>query len=95
MARAVVVSASCAGSIDARAGVELEVAASADGFAAKVLGLLASDRRDALGRAARARVLAQYDWSTNLEHLGALLARPAPDGVPHSRPARAAVAGAA
>jgi sugar transferase (PEP-CTERM/EpsH1 system associated) len=77
MGRAVVVSAACAGAIDARPGVEFEVADSADEFAAKVTELLPSYRREALGRAARERVLAQYDWQANLEQLGALLARPA------------------
>ena len=73
MARAVVVSTSCAGAIDARPGVELEIAGSAEEFGAKVLELLPSYRRDAIGRAARERVLFQYDWNTNLEQLGALL----------------------
>jgi sugar transferase (PEP-CTERM/EpsH1 system associated) len=95
MGRAVVASAVCAGAIAARPGAEFEVATSAEDFAEKVLALLASDRRDALGRAARARVLTQYDWNANLERLGPLLAGPTPGGDPRPQPARAAVAGAA
>ena len=77
MARPVVVSTTAAQSLSGRDGIDFVVADGAADFAAKVIDLLAEDRGAAIGRAARVRVLADYDWATNLGAFATLLAGPA------------------
>ena len=84
MAKPVVVSASSAAALSARPGVEIEVAETPEGFAAKTLALLASARADDMGRAARRRVLADYDWGANLKRFDEALGGDEPGtGGPH------------
>jgi len=82
MARPVVVSARAAEGLTARPGEEIEVADDAAGFAARTLAVMAPSDAQRLGRAARARAVADYDWAANLapfarliEDAGALRAR--------------------
>jgi glycosyltransferase involved in cell wall biosynthesis len=83
MAKPVIVSASSAAALSARPGVELEVAETPEGFAAKTLALLAPARAEEVGRAARRRVLADYDWAANLKRFDEMLGdEPSTDG-PH------------
>jgi sugar transferase (PEP-CTERM/EpsH1 system associated) len=75
MSRPVVASVSCAGAIEARLGEELLTAATAADFAATVDALLAEPARaDAIGQAARQRVVGRYSWAAHLagidRHLG-------------------------
>ena len=74
MARTVVASPEGATGITARAGEELLVASGPGAFADTVSRYLTSDARHAVGAAARARVLADYSWRTNLGRLDDLLA---------------------
>jgi len=84
MARPVIASASSAAALSARPGVEIEVAETAEEFAAKALALLAPGRAEELGRSARRRVLADYDWAANLKRFDDVLGgdEPRTDG-PH------------
>lgn len=66
MEKAVVASAACASGIGAMAGTEYEAAADAGEFIVKILSLMESARLLTMGKAARARVLADYDWERNL-----------------------------
>ncbi|HKO87444.1 MAG TPA: TIGR03087 family PEP-CTERM/XrtA system glycosyltransferase [Burkholderiales bacterium] len=67
MEKAVIASKACASGVDAIEGLEYETAADAGGFVEKTLALLNDAARVAtIGRAARARVLADYDWDKNL-----------------------------
>jgi glycosyltransferase involved in cell wall biosynthesis len=67
MARAIVVSRDAAAGIEAKAGIEFEVAATPREFAAKILMLLGDPAHAAsLGKAARIRVLTRYGWASNL-----------------------------
>jgi len=84
MGRPVVVSTAAARSLSGKIGVDFAVADDAADFAAKVLDLLATERGDAMGRAARDRVLADYDWTANLAAVARLLAGPA--GAAHRQP---------
>ncbi|MFY7863780.1 TIGR03087 family PEP-CTERM/XrtA system glycosyltransferase [Roseateles sp.] len=77
MARPVVAARSCAQAIDAQVGLELLEAETAEDFVREVSSLLASaSRSEDLGRAGRARVLANYSWDAHLsgidQHLAAL-----------------------
>jgi polysaccharide biosynthesis protein PslH len=74
MARPVVVSTAAARSLAGRANRDFAVADDAAEFAGKVTGLLAAEPGEAMGRAARARVIADYDWETNLAAFATLLA---------------------
>jgi len=74
MERPVVVTSSSAAVLSARQGVELEVADEASAFAAKVLAVMSPSRGDAMGRLARARILADYAWSSRFALLDELLA---------------------
>lgn len=73
MARPVVTTQSCAAALSAIAGKELFVAETAGEFAHQVLALLDGARHDAIGTAARARVLTDYDWGRNLNRFEMLL----------------------
>jgi sugar transferase (PEP-CTERM/EpsH1 system associated) len=77
MAKAVVVSPQALEGIDAAAGSEVLLAEHAADVADTIVNALAdSALRDALGRAARARVEASYGWDARLAPLDALLEAP-------------------
>ena len=74
MAKPVVASSAAAEGIDAADGDELIVAEGADGQAEIVAALLSNPARaKALGRAARARMVARYSWDARLAGLSAML----------------------
>jgi sugar transferase (PEP-CTERM/EpsH1 system associated) len=75
MGRPTVVTSACAAVLTAREGVELEAADDASDFAAKVFAVMDPERGDAMGRLARARILADYTWSSRLARLDELIAR--------------------
>ncbi|WP_428627949.1 TIGR03087 family PEP-CTERM/XrtA system glycosyltransferase [Sphingopyxis sp.] len=81
MARPVVSTPAAAEGIDAEHGSELRVADGADlgvFFARELVILLANpDTGAAMGRAARARMIARYGWDARLAPLGELLGLPA------------------
>ena len=78
MARPVVASSACAKSLSAIPGSELLVAGDASEFASRVLEVLAVES-SSMGKAARARVLSDYQWDRNLSTVDALLGdSPAP-----------------
>lgn len=78
MARPVVVSDTCATGLSADAH-ECEIAHGGDDIVARIVALLADrERRDAMGGAARARVLADYSWQAHLGRLDHLLEAGAP-----------------
>ncbi|PIV73932.1 MAG: sugar transferase [Rhodocyclales bacterium CG17_big_fil_post_rev_8_21_14_2_50_68_7] len=85
MARPVVASPGCAGPLGAAPGREIEVARSAGEFAARTLAVLEPARAASLGAAARARVLADYDWEAHLRRFDRLL-----DGWGEAAPQRGA-----
>jgi sugar transferase (PEP-CTERM/EpsH1 system associated) len=66
MARPVAASAAAADALSAVPGVDCEVAATAQDLARKTVALMDSTRGRAVGIAARARVLSDYRWATNL-----------------------------
>jgi glycosyltransferase involved in cell wall biosynthesis len=68
--------------LTARQGVELETADDAFDFAAKVLAVMDPERGDGIGRLARARILADYAWSSRLARLDDLFARADPARLP-------------
>ena len=65
----------CAAALTARTGVELEAADDAPDFAAKVLACMDPSAATRMGRRARARILADYAWSSRLALLDDLLER--------------------
>ncbi len=73
LARPVVVSSAAAQGVTGVPGCEFEVADEAPEFARKVCGLLDRERGAALGRAGRARILADYSWERNLAAFDRLL----------------------
>lgn len=73
MAKTVVVSPQAAAGIAARADKEYLVAAGCDEFAEVISQLWDADALQSIGKAARARVLADYSWSANLARLDLLL----------------------
>jgi sugar transferase (PEP-CTERM/EpsH1 system associated) len=76
MARPVVASRAAATGLAVRPGAEIEVADTAPDFARCVLALLDAASGNALGAAARKRVVSAYDWDANLAPLQRLLAEP-------------------
>lgn len=80
MEKAVVASPQAAEGIQAAQGTELEVADAPEQYAGKILSLLESETRTAMGRNARARILRDYDWDSSLAKLDALLAAPLNSG---------------
>ena len=58
----VIASTATLNGVRADVGTDLETATTGDEFVAKALELLGSPRAAAIGRAARARVVADYDW---------------------------------
>ncbi|HJW51662.1 MAG TPA: TIGR03087 family PEP-CTERM/XrtA system glycosyltransferase [Burkholderiaceae bacterium] len=77
LARPVVVSSAAAQGVSGVPGCEFEVAETAPEFARKVCAVLDRERGVALGRAGRARILADYSWERNLSAFDRLL-----DGAP-------------
>jgi sugar transferase (PEP-CTERM/EpsH1 system associated) len=73
MAKAVVATPQALAGIEAEAGREILVASDAPAFADAVLSLLEAGERDAIGRRARARMIADYDWPTSLARLEAVV----------------------
>jgi glycosyltransferase involved in cell wall biosynthesis len=74
MGRPVLASAACAGGIDAKQGVDIEVAADARDFVARARALLGDPAHgEALGRQARACVLSRYSWEARLARIDAYL----------------------
>jgi glycosyltransferase involved in cell wall biosynthesis len=80
MEKVVVASSQAAEGISAVPGQELLVADDESEFAARIITLLQADPelRRAIGEAARARVLATYNWEKNLERITALLSQQPP-----------------
>ena len=75
-ARPVVATPACAAALSVRPGTELEVAGDAESFGAKVLGLMEPARAEAMGRAARRRVLHDYAWQASFDLLDQALEGP-------------------
>jgi glycosyltransferase involved in cell wall biosynthesis len=73
MGRPVVVSKSASAGVSGTPGHDFEVADSAEEFAQKVLASLDPDRGVSIGRAARARIVADYSWDRNLTIFDRLL----------------------
>ena len=72
MAKAVVATSIANEGIGARPGKEILIADDADGFAVAVVSLLRNaERRDELGRAARARVIREWSWESHFLKLEA------------------------
>ena len=70
MGRPVVASAACAGGIDATPGAEFAVAATAPEYVEQIVGLLDDpSRAEAMGAAARRRVLERYSWDARLSQI--------------------------
>jgi sugar transferase (PEP-CTERM/EpsH1 system associated) len=87
MGRPSVVTSACAAVLTARQGVELETADDAVDFATKVLALMDPERGDGMGRLARARIVADYSWSSRLARLDELIAHTDRAYPPTSTPA--------
>ena len=73
MAKPVVTTTAAARSIRGTVGVDLEAAMEPVEFARKVLALAGTSAGQALGRAARQRVVTEYNWDRNLAAYDALL----------------------
>src|SRR3569623_985863 len=94
MAKAVVVTPQALDGIVCEPGRELLLAEGEQAYAAAVAAVLAHGADAALQRAARARVLADYSWETNLRRFESLLeggatAAPSTDAIPMSTVAKA------
>jgi sugar transferase (PEP-CTERM/EpsH1 system associated) len=81
MARPVVATEGAAVGLSAQGTVDIEVARNDADFVRAVLKLMDPARGNAMGAAARQRVLADYDWGANLAPIGQLLAARGP--APH------------
>ena len=75
MERPVVVTSGAAAALTARPGVDVEVADDAAAFAQKVLAVMDPAAGDGIGRLARARILADYAWTSRFARLDELFAR--------------------
>jgi sugar transferase (PEP-CTERM/EpsH1 system associated) len=73
MAKPVVTTPAAARSIRGTVGADLEAALEPAEFAAKVLALAGTQAGQSLGRAARQRVVAEYNWDRNLSAYDILL----------------------
>jgi sugar transferase (PEP-CTERM/EpsH1 system associated) len=87
MGRPVVASAACAAVLSFVPGSELETADCAEAFAAKTIELISSPRREAMGAAARVRILKDYAWERSLARLADLLEGAVPTADPEPREA--------
>jgi sugar transferase (PEP-CTERM/EpsH1 system associated) len=72
MGRPVIVSPAAASALNASAGIEFEVADDAVAFAAKTHALMDPPTGEAMGRLARARILADYAWPARFARLDEL-----------------------
>jgi sugar transferase (PEP-CTERM/EpsH1 system associated) len=90
MCKPVVMTSLCAGSLSARAGIEIEVADSGEEFASRVSYLLSHGERAArMGELARERVLRDYSWEESMARMNAFLAAPdSTAAVPDAAPVR-------
>jgi glycosyltransferase involved in cell wall biosynthesis len=77
MGRPTVVTGGVARALSARPGIDFEIADEAGSFADKVLAAIDPSIGEVMGRRARARVLADYNWSTHLAAFEDLLGAPA------------------
>ncbi|MEO8346695.1 MAG: TIGR03087 family PEP-CTERM/XrtA system glycosyltransferase [Betaproteobacteria bacterium] len=73
MARPVVVSAAAAGALSGVPTIDFDVASDIPEFISKTLGLMNRERGNTMGRTARQRVLADYDWTANLTPFATIL----------------------
>jgi sugar transferase (PEP-CTERM/EpsH1 system associated) len=73
MARPVVATSCAAEGLTARPGVDLAIADDPADFAARALATMEPAEADRLGAAARARVMADYDWAANLAPFARLI----------------------
>jgi glycosyltransferase involved in cell wall biosynthesis len=73
MAKPVVVSAAAASGINAVRGVDFETAGDAEEFCQKLLAVMRPEVGHAMGRHARARIVADYCWARNLSAFDKLL----------------------
>ncbi|MGH6624555.1 MAG: TIGR03087 family PEP-CTERM/XrtA system glycosyltransferase, partial [Burkholderiaceae bacterium] len=73
MGRPVVTSLAAARSVRGVLGRDLEAASDAEDYARRVIALMRSSAGETLGRAARAQVIAEYNWDRNLAKFGHLL----------------------
>jgi polysaccharide biosynthesis protein PslH len=71
--RPVLVSSACAEGLTGRRGVEFGMADGADDFAANALSMLSDPGAEAMGQRARARILAERNWSATLSTFERLL----------------------
>jgi sugar transferase (PEP-CTERM/EpsH1 system associated) len=78
MARPVVVSAAAARALSMEPGRDLDIADGATEFSGKTIAAMEPHRGATVGAAARARVVADYDWAKNLAPFDSLLRDPAP-----------------
>ena len=76
MGRPVVVSAAAAGALSGVPGIDYEVAEGVPDLIRHTIALMDIERGATLGKAARARVVADYDWTTNLTPFDTLLRGP-------------------
>jgi sugar transferase (PEP-CTERM/EpsH1 system associated) len=87
MGRPVVATEGATVGLSLKDAVEIEVARSTADFVRAVLKLMDPAHGEAMGAAARQRVLVDYDWGVNLEPIGPLLAALGP-ALPCIEPAR-------
>jgi sugar transferase (PEP-CTERM/EpsH1 system associated) len=76
MARPVVITSGAAAALSAVPGTELETAGNATEFSRRTLAMMDPACGGPVGHAARARIEADYDWTTNLAPFDALLRAP-------------------
>jgi len=95
MARPVLASPQAVEGIEARVGTELLVAADERAYVEEATRLLKLEEASAIGAAARARVLASYDWQRSLSRFERLLADGEESATVRSRAADGALGGAA
>ncbi len=89
----VVISEMSATSLSARAGEELEVAETAEQFAAKVVALLNDPARArSIGMRARERILCDYSWQKTMERIDSMLSDASDERTLETLPAGNAVA---
>ena len=88
MAKPVVATGQAFEGISAIPGEEISVVDDPDGFAKSVCDLLEGSRGQAMGEAARERILVDYGWSANLARLEDMLHKKSSEKVTGSQPIR-------
>lgn len=73
MGKAVVVSSAARSGVTAVPGVDFEAAGDAAEFCRKVLSVMRAEASSSMGRNARARIVADYNWTRNMSAFEALL----------------------